>query len=285
MFIHRRLNDHHYSSVLHSVNSVHIITLHAKSLIMHIKSRVMQTIFYGQIGCQVFNRKLYTQYITLTVIVLYVCITRQGCQPFFLPPCQKTYECSTRNSKVPRCLEDSCTPMEMNTKSFRPNGIGFNAKTLSKYYSNNISTLHCFCTLNRFTYTITCRYGPTELSNCKCINYIILVSDYISFPRENSVNIMRDLMDNGPLQISMHMYEDFRVYTKGNVLPYRLVYYCGTNITIFGNIRKYLVYFFFVQSCFNSNETFGSGVTEFLILEFEKVFKQFKTIFRNLTYF
>lgn len=28
---------------------------------------------------------------------------------------------------------------------------------------------------------------------------------------------MKDIIDNGPLQVSMHMYEDFRVYTKGYI--------------------------------------------------------------------
>lgn len=29
-------------------------------------------------------------------------------------PCQKTYECSTENSKVPECLEDGCNLIKSN---------------------------------------------------------------------------------------------------------------------------------------------------------------------------
>jgi len=44
----------------------------------------------------------------------------QGCQPFLIPPCHRTYECSTKNSKVPECWENTCDP---NVNNLNKTGI------------------------------------------------------------------------------------------------------------------------------------------------------------------
>lgn len=38
----------------------------------------------------------------------------QGCQPFLIPPCEKSYVCSTNNVKTPECWENTCKPAETN---------------------------------------------------------------------------------------------------------------------------------------------------------------------------
>lgn len=60
--------------------------------------------------------------------------------------------------------------------------------------------------------------------------YVISVSDYYSIPRKDHVRIMKELIVNGPLQVSMHMYEDFRGYTKG------IIYYIDFYVCIFFSI-------------------------------------------------
>lgn len=41
------------------------------------------------------------------------------------------------------------------------------------------------------------------------------VSGYTLFPRKEPDVIKKELYFNGPLQVSMHMFNDFRTYKKG----------------------------------------------------------------------
>lgn len=44
---------------------------------------------------------------------------------------------------------------------------------------------------------------------------ICLVNNYVLLPRANPDLIMKELYLNGPIQISMHFYDDLRWYEKG----------------------------------------------------------------------
>lgn len=51
---------------------------------------------------------------------------------------------------------------------------------------------------------------------------------------------MKDIIEHGPLQVSMHMYEDFRVYTRGisdifNIIRLYIVRSWNVN---FSSVRK-----------------------------------------------
>lgn len=74
----------------------------------------------------------------------------QGCQPFLMPPCIKTYECSTTNSKVPECWEDTCKSIDTNfnrTEQF----YDPRTKIRSKYKHIYI---YCSYVLNKHFYVI-----------------------------------------------------------------------------------------------------------------------------------
>ncbi|XP_050528093.1 cathepsin B-like cysteine proteinase 6 [Daktulosphaira vitifoliae] len=61
----------------------------------------------------------------------------------------------------------------------------------------------------------TCRSHKVNDEIIKAEFIKTYVIDYLSLPRKHPSEIMKDLMEYGPLQVSMHMYEDFRVYTTG----------------------------------------------------------------------
>lgn len=44
-----------------------------------------------------------------------------------------------------------------------------------------------------------------------------LVLGYELWSKSNEVVIMNQLMVHGPLQVSMHLYDDFRYYKEGNL--------------------------------------------------------------------
>lgn len=60
-----------------------------------------------------------------------IILTFQGCQPFSIAPCKKTYECSSENSKVPKCWMKTCShTIEGNSNETE---IESPVKTRSKY--------------------------------------------------------------------------------------------------------------------------------------------------------
>ncbi|XP_050528076.1 cathepsin B-like cysteine proteinase 6 [Daktulosphaira vitifoliae] len=67
----------------------------------------------------------------------------------------------------------------------------------------------------------TCMDGSQRSSNFSNTSYIInfekcrVVRNYELWPRKDQFGIMEALMTHGPLQVSMHLYEDFRYYTNG----------------------------------------------------------------------
>lgn len=62
--------------------------------------------------------------------------------------------------------------------------------------------------------------SKTYLSRCyfsfKC--FVFTVNGYELWPKSNHIYIMEQLMKYGPLQVSMHIYEDFRYYKEGSKL-------------------------------------------------------------------
>lgn len=87
---------------------------------------------------------------------------------------------------------------------------------VTRYFFSSIVTIRTKHTINMlinityiYVYLYNINLNTTNYSHC------FLVHDYYSLSRQQPSKIKKDLMENGPLQVSMHMYEDFRVYTKG----------------------------------------------------------------------
>lgn len=65
-----------------------------------------------------------------------IIFTFQGCQPFSIPPCKKTYECSSENSKVPECWIKTCSPASEG--NLNKTEIETSVKTRSEYYYSGL---------------------------------------------------------------------------------------------------------------------------------------------------
>lgn len=109
-----------------------------------------------------------------------------------MKPCKENLgtfdECAWKSDVVPDCLPTRCT-----NRIYARNSFG--KKHRSMYNSNRTVILWYIIIIN--------------LVWCK------IVSSYILFPRKDHEIIKKELYFNGPLQVSMHMYSDFRSHNYG----------------------------------------------------------------------